>query len=40
VKQVGKTPMSDYRAYYRGDFETVWTYETGDNFMFILKAIK
>jgi len=40
VKQVGRTAMSDYRAYYHGDFETVWAAEMGEQFMFILKAIK
>jgi len=40
VKQVGNTAMSDYRAYYTADFETVWAAEVGESFMFILRAIK
>lgn len=40
VKQVGKTAMSDYRAYYHADFETVWQADMGESFAFILKAIK
>lgn len=39
-KQVGKTAMSDFRFCYQGNFETVFQEYKGENFWFILKAIK
>ena len=38
--QVGKTAMTDYRNYWKGNFEIVWYQEKGESFSFILKAIK
>lgn len=46
TNQVGKTAMSDYRAYYKGNFQTVMARYTAPygnpdaNFQFILRAIK
>lgn len=39
-RQVGKTPMSDFRSIYKGDFETVHCDEDEDFLRFALKAIK
>lgn len=39
-KQEGKTPMSDYRPWYHGDFEYVGSNEQEHTFAFILKAKK
>jgi hypothetical protein len=45
-KQVGKTPMSDFRGIWRGDFDTpssdtpTWAKVEGDTFCFVLKAVK
>jgi len=39
-RQVGKTPMSDFRSIYKGDFETVHCEEDDDFLRFALKAIK
>ena len=39
-KQVGKTPMSDFRFCYKGNFETVMARYPGESFHFVLKAIK
>lgn len=39
-KQVGKTPMSDYRDVYTGDFDIELAQIHGQNFFFALKAIK
>lgn len=40
--QIGKTPMTDYRHVYRGDFEPMALDidPTGQSFRYILKAIK
>ena len=38
--QVGKTSMSDFRNIYKADFETIFSEEDPESFMFILKAIK
>lgn len=38
--QVGKTPMTDYRDVYSGNFETIGVHEEEHNFGFVLKAIK
>jgi predicted SAM-dependent methyltransferase len=39
-KQVGKTPMSDFRNIYKADFETVYQEDDGETIRFVLKAIK
>ena len=39
-KQVGNNAMTDYRGYYKADFELVAAQEKGDTFGFVLKAIK
>lgn len=39
-RQVGITPMSDFRNIYKADFETVLADQDPDSFYFILKAIK
>lgn len=36
-KQVGKTPMTDYRHVYKGDFEIVHSEVKGDRFAFVLR---
>lgn len=36
-KQVGKTPMTDYRHVYNGDFEIIHAQEAGERFAFVLK---
>lgn len=38
--QVGKSPMTDYRPYYSGDFTLHAANETEHQFGFVLKAIK
>ena len=38
--QVGKTPMTDYRALYKADFELVHSQVQGERYFFMLKAIK
>lgn len=40
TKQIGVTPMSDYRSIYSADFERVWTDVRGDTFGFVLRARK
>jgi len=39
-KQVGHTPMTDYRAVYRGDFEIVASEDDGNGHRFALRARK
>jgi hypothetical protein len=39
-KQVGKSPMSDFRNIYKADFETVYQEDDGETIRFVLKAIK
>ena len=39
-KQVGKTPMSDFRFYYKADFAILHSQENPDTMFFILKALK
>jgi SAM-dependent methyltransferase len=39
-KQVGKTAMSDYRNYYKADFDIELNQIQGETFVFALKAIK
>ena len=39
-RQVGRTAMTDYRAVYRADFETVFKADDGQNFKFVLRAQK
>lgn len=38
--QVGKTSMSDFRFCYRADFEPVTLNDDGENFAFVLRAVK
>lgn len=38
--QAGKTAMSDYRRYWKGDFEVMQAYEDEDEARFVLRAIK
>lgn len=40
AKQVGVTPMSDFRSIYKADFEVITADESTDTFLFIIKAIK
>ena len=39
-EQVGRTAMTDYRRWYKADFEIVSAGEKDESFVFILKAIK
>ncbi len=39
-RQVGKTPMSDFRPWYKADFETVFCEEDDEKLAFVLRAIK
>ena len=39
-KQVGKTPMSDYRHLWSKDFKTVHCQEDDDYFAFVLECVK
>lgn len=39
-EQVGKTSMSDFRHIYKADFDVVYCKDDGDQFQFILKAVK
>lgn len=39
-REVGVTPMSDFRNIYKADFEIVYKLEDKDSFKFIIKAIK
>lgn len=39
-RQVGVTPMSDFRNIYKADFEIMYTGDDGNIFCFVLKAIK
>lgn len=38
--QVGKTPMSDFRSVYRGDFDIVHASPSGQALHFVLEAVK
>lgn len=40
VKQLGKTAMSDFRSTYKADFEIIHGEKAGEQFVFILRAIK
>lgn len=40
AKQVGKTPMSDFRHIYKADFEPVYVHEDDNYLGFVLRAIK
>lgn len=40
AEQVGRTPMTDFRHTWKGDFETVASDDNGDKFKFALKAHK
>lgn len=38
--QVGNSAMTDYRAYWDGDFDLIAKHEDGDTFGFVIQAIK
>ena len=40
ARQVGKTPMSDFRSIYKADFRAIIADESGDALLFVLQAIK
>lgn len=40
ARQVGITPMSDFRNVYLADFETVYLHEDSETLMFVLRAVK
>lgn len=40
ARQVGVTPMSDFRFAYKADFKTVFVYEGTDTLTFVLEALK
>lgn len=40
ARQVGKTPMSDYRGLWKGDFTRLAQQKQGESFVFCLAAVK
>jgi SAM-dependent methyltransferase len=38
--QIGKTAMSDYRGWYKGDFDIIAAHEEKETFGFVLQAVK
>jgi SAM-dependent methyltransferase len=40
AKQVGVTPMSDFRSIYKADFEPVMVDESTESLLFVLRAVK
>lgn len=40
ARDVGKSPMTDYRRVYRGDFETVFVHHDEHSIYFCLRAVK
>lgn len=40
TKQIGKTPMTDYRFIYKADFDLLYSEERGENFLYIMQAVK
>jgi SAM-dependent methyltransferase len=40
TKQIGKTPMSDFREFYRADFEPETIWENDAQLAFVLRAVK
>lgn len=40
VKQVGVTPMTDYRFCYEADFDVVFTQDQGGTHVYVLQAVK
>lgn len=40
TKQVGVTPMSDFRSIYHADFRPIMVDESGDSLLFVLQAVK
>lgn len=40
ARQVGVTPMSDYRSVYRADFDITFSKDDGQTFSFALRAVK
>lgn len=39
-QQIGKTAMTDYRPWYKADFDITSMQEVGDTFAFVLQAVK
>lgn len=39
-KQIGDTPMTDYRFVYKADFDLVYAHTGGKRFDYVLKAVK
>jgi SAM-dependent methyltransferase len=40
TKQIGTTPMTDYRFVYKADFDLLYSEERGENFLYIMQAVK
>ena len=40
TKQIGKTPMSDFRHIYKADFDVLVQEDNGQQFRFVLRAVK
>lgn len=40
ARQVGRTPMSDFRFIWKGDLETLWVEEDHEALRFVLQAVK
>jgi hypothetical protein len=40
VRQVGVTPMSDFRSIYKADFKSCVFQDDGESFWFVIKALK
>lgn len=40
TRQVGKTPMSDFRFVYKADFKAAWIQEDEEALKFVLQAVK
>lgn len=38
--QIGKTPMSDFRSFYKADFDIMVQEDNGQTFAFVLRAVK
>ena len=40
TRQVGSTPMSDYRHIYKADLKLIWSEVSGESLFYALKAVK
>jgi hypothetical protein len=40
TKQIGKTPISDFRFCYKADFEVKFANDNGETFSFVVEAVK